>query len=165
MTKTTLALVGHFGRYVLEAWPWEIDGLIFALCERRKLSLTLDISFLVFLLAGGAIACSVVTAVACEFGLAWSDRAMRYETSSEDCPFYDKQFWNESSNDAIFLTVQLAAIVAPSLATVALLLNLVEFACCCRFTCSFFLPIVLYFAACLVQASTFFMYFRLKKAW
>jgi hypothetical protein len=164
MTKTTSALVGYFGRYV-EAWSWEIDhGLMIALCKRHKFSLTLDTSFLVFLLAGGAIACSVVTAVACEFGLAWSDRAMRYETSSEDCPFYDKHFWNESSSDAIFLTVQLAAIVAPSLATLAMLLNLVEFACC-RFTCSFFLPIVLYFAASLVQASTFLMYFRVKKAW
>jgi hypothetical protein len=143
-------------------------------------SLTLYISFFVQLLGAGAIACSVLTALSCEF-FAFEDAlegemgfvdgttsigVFSYGTSSsEDCFFYDHQFWNESSFGEYFMTAQLATIVAPSLATVALFLSLVECACC-RFKCSFILPILLYFAACLVQASTFFMmYIHLKDTW
>jgi hypothetical protein len=90
------------------------------------LSLALGFSFLVFLFVGGAIACLVLTAVACDF-FALSGGVPQYATGSEDCPFYDKQFWNESSNDAIFLMAQLLAVVVPFLVTVALFTNFVDF--------------------------------------
>jgi hypothetical protein len=127
----------------------------------HTLSLTLGFSFLVFLFAGGAIACSVLTAVACDF-FSLSDGVPQYATGSEDCPFYDNQFWNESSDNAILVTVQLPAVLAPFLATVALFMNFVDFVCG---RCDFILSILLYFAACLIQASTFVMYFLVKNDW
>ncbi len=104
----------------------------------HKLTFTLVISFIVCLFAGGAIACAVLTAAACNF-FALSDGVPQYATGSEDCPIYDKQFWNESSNDAIFVMMQLPAVVTPFLVTVALFMNLVDFVCG---PCDFILSII-----------------------
>jgi hypothetical protein len=123
-------------------------------------------------LAGGALTCSVSTALAYELFALWDALAcvgvfFPYDRLAEDsCP-YHHQFWNESIFGVNFATTRIVIIVAPSLAAIALFLSLAEFAGC-RFTTRNPLPILfsdLYFVASMAQADMFLMYFLVKNTW
>lgn len=75
---------------------------------------------------------------------------------SASCTPYDNQFM-ASDFSGFFQAAQFAAVIAPCLAAIAILIHAMEWLNC-RFFGSFISPIILYLLACLVQGYTFVIY-------
>jgi hypothetical protein len=73
--------------------------------------------------------------------------------SMDGCDWYDGQFL-DAPNEAI-ITSQLCATIAPSLATIAMVITTIEFCCCFLFSGSFVTTSILLLSAAGVQGGTF----------
>jgi hypothetical protein len=138
---------------------------------------------MVFLLGGGAVACSVFAARSCEFfsyesldGEPWegfeppfkdvikaSVGLFRYSLQTDgtsikfgdECVGYSN--WSNVGTSNLFQAAQWCAVFAPWAGGLAWSMNLFEF-CCCEMFGSFFITSSLFFAAAILQGCSFFVF-------
>lgn len=78
---------------------------------------------------------------------------IRDDPTVEECSYYNTFLTIDSPSEAL-LASQLCALLAPGLASIAILISLIELLCC-RFFGSFVLASALFLAASLLQSGTF----------